>query len=93
MLRFPDGMRELLKAVAAANGRSMNAEIILRLQESIAQEDQAKLQTGQIAGLDDAINLATDLVRTLETARSKYRAEESAILDDLTHNERTGPAP
>lgn len=32
MLRLPDGMRDQIKAAAAANGRSMNAEIIHRLQ-------------------------------------------------------------
>ncbi len=32
MLRLPDGMRERLKAVAAANNRSLNAEIIARLE-------------------------------------------------------------
>ncbi len=34
MLRFPDGMRERLKEAAEANNRSMNAEIIARLQGS-----------------------------------------------------------
>lgn len=32
-LRFPDGMRDELKEVAKANGRSMNAEIIARLED------------------------------------------------------------
>jgi ParB-like chromosome segregation protein Spo0J len=31
MLRLPDGMRDTLKAAAKANGRSLNAEIVLRL--------------------------------------------------------------
>ena len=31
-LRFPDGMRDELKEAAKANGRSMNAEIIARLE-------------------------------------------------------------
>lgn len=35
MLRFPDGMREAIKRAAEANGRSMNAEIIHRLERSI----------------------------------------------------------
>ncbi len=33
-LRLPDGMRERLKEAAGANKRSMNAEIISRLQDS-----------------------------------------------------------
>lgn len=38
VLRFPDGMREHLKAAAKSNGRSMNAEIIDRLEHTIALE-------------------------------------------------------
>lgn len=35
IVRFPDGMRDELKELAAKNGRSLNAEIIVRLRESI----------------------------------------------------------
>lgn len=34
VLRLPDGMRDELKTVADQNGRSMNAEIIARIEES-----------------------------------------------------------
>lgn len=34
VLRFPDGMREMIKAAAEANNRSMNAEIVARLERS-----------------------------------------------------------
>lgn len=34
-LRFPDGMRDRLKEEAAMNGRSLNAEIIARLQSTL----------------------------------------------------------
>ena len=33
MLRLPDGLRRELKTAAKANGRSMNAEIIARIQD------------------------------------------------------------
>lgn len=33
MLRLPDGMRDRIKVVAEANGRSMNAEIVAALEE------------------------------------------------------------
>ena len=36
MLRLPEGMRDQVSASAAENGRSMNAEIVARLQESFA---------------------------------------------------------
>lgn len=38
MLRFPDGMRERLKDEAAKNKRSLNAEIIARLEDSFLSE-------------------------------------------------------
>lgn len=38
MLRLPDGMREQIKASANRNNRSMNAEIIQRLEWSFSME-------------------------------------------------------
>ncbi|NYS24604.1 Arc family DNA-binding protein [Rhodobacteraceae bacterium 2376] len=35
MLRFPDGMREAIRVAAESNHRSMNAEIVARLSESL----------------------------------------------------------
>lgn len=37
IVRFPDGMRDRLKDIAAANNRSLNAEIIARLERSFAE--------------------------------------------------------
>ncbi|WP_081545959.1 Arc family DNA-binding protein [Chromobacterium haemolyticum] len=36
MLRLPDGMREHIAELAKANGRSMNAEIVIRLVETFS---------------------------------------------------------
>ena len=36
IVRFPDGMRDRIRDEAAANNRSMNAEIIARLEASFA---------------------------------------------------------
>jgi plasmid stability protein len=44
MLRFPDGMRERLKQIAAENNRSLNAEIIARLETTLAGEQTAAKQ-------------------------------------------------
>jgi hypothetical protein len=35
IVRLPDGMRDAIAASAKANGRSMNAEIVYRLEESL----------------------------------------------------------
>ncbi|AWC21406.1 Mnt [Aminobacter sp. MSH1] len=39
IVRFPDGMRDRLKSAAEANNRSLNAEIVARLDTSLADED------------------------------------------------------
>lgn len=36
IVRFPEGMRDEIKSAAEANGRSMNAEIVARLEASLA---------------------------------------------------------
>lgn len=38
MLRFPDGLRDRIKVAAEANGRSMNSEIIARLEDTLITE-------------------------------------------------------
>lgn len=53
IVRFPDGMRDQLKALSKANSRTLNAEIIARLQASLdapviaaAQLAMAPVQAG-----------------------------------------------
>src|SRR5690606_16199802 len=58
-LRFPPGMRDRLKAAAIGNGRSMNAEIISRLEESFDPEVHKALHErgyllGAVEGLIEA---------------------------------------
>lgn len=36
IVRFPDGMRDMIRDAAAKNNRSMNAEIIARLEQSFS---------------------------------------------------------
>lgn len=38
IVRFPDGMRDRLKASGQAAGRSLNAEIVFRLEQSFRQQ-------------------------------------------------------
>lgn len=40
IVRFPDGMRDRIAEIAKENGRSMNAEIVARLEESLAKESE-----------------------------------------------------
>ena len=57
VVRFPDGMRDRIAAEAKANNRSMNAEIIARLEQSFAMsssgltESTAEMLSAQIKEL------------------------------------------
>lgn len=55
VVRFPDGMRDRLKDAAHDNGRSMNAEIVARLQQSFEPHTGME-EVGHLKGvLDSAI--------------------------------------
>lgn len=71
--RFPDGMRDKLKSLAAENNRSLNAEIVRRLEISLAADmlDDGPDVPGHNAHPDDtALQMARALVRRLEQQKS-----------------------
>ncbi|MGV2110158.1 Arc family DNA-binding protein [Agrobacterium salinitolerans] len=39
IVRFPEGMRDTIKAEAEKNGRSMNSEIIARISRTLIEDD------------------------------------------------------
>jgi plasmid stability protein len=63
MLRFPDGMRARLKDAAAENKRSMNAEIIARL--------EASFETG--SPLEESDSDLRAIRQSIEDLREAYR--------------------
>jgi hypothetical protein len=46
MLRFPEGMRQKLKALAALNRRSLNSEVIFHLDRALANETATEALVG-----------------------------------------------
>jgi len=65
VLRLPDGMRDRLKAEAEKNKRSLNAEIVARLEASLAPAPPM----GSLLGLgkDDAVVLTREEFERLQT--------------------------
>lgn len=53
ILRLPDGMRDAIAASAKANNRTMNAEIILRLQKSFAVDPPEARRNLPLVGQSD----------------------------------------
>ena len=84
-LRFPEGMRDQVKAAADQSGRSMNAEIIERLKESfvgapVSEEalvapDKARL-IAQTARDQLAITTRRFAIRTLNEAIASGKTKE-----------------
>lgn len=64
-LRFPNGMREQLKIVAKANGRSLNTEILDRIEKSFSDQN------------DDAIRR---LLQSLTNSQEQNRQLGDAML-------------
>lgn len=58
-LRVPAGMREELKKAAKVNGRSMNAEIIARLERFKAQQSNQQLDRME-KKIDRLVNRTTE---------------------------------
>lgn len=54
IVRFPDGMRDKIKALAKANRRSMNAEIIVAIEAGIAAGGKFGDQTPAAGNHTDA---------------------------------------
>lgn len=58
VVRFPEGLRDRIRKAADANGRSMNAEIIARLEKSLQDDDQfiPNELTSEVNSLRDQID-------------------------------------
>ena len=71
LVRFPDGMRDRISKAAKANSRSMNAEIVARLQASFEQ-GASSLTAEDITKLFDAHH--ERLLATLQEAVAAAKA-------------------
>ncbi|MDO9502148.1 Arc family DNA-binding protein [Falsiroseomonas sp.] len=71
IVRLPDGMRDRIAAAAKAGGRSMNAEIVLRLEQSFAEEKNAGTgDSGDLSKINDKL----DRIAYLQRAEKILRA-------------------
>jgi predicted HicB family RNase H-like nuclease len=70
MLRLPDGMRQRIADFAEAFGRSMNAEIVLRLEASFRADDLAEQK------------LVTDL-SIIDTVQTIMRESNDRLLEEV----------
>lgn len=69
-LRMPDELKEKIQERALKNGRSMNSEIIMILQEAVDEERKPK-------NIDELANLESDKFKELfmETIKKMYEGK------------------
>lgn len=82
-VRFPDGLRDRIKAAAEVNNRSMNAEIVARLEQSLAMDDRPSAKQMQIVALTHERMLVEEEIAALEAARKEAVNEGRAMLDAM----------
>lgn len=73
-VRLPDGMRDRIKAAADANNRSMNAEIVARL-DSTLRNDSAEVRTAfHLGGANYLLRLIGKALGDTEDGRAVMAA-------------------
>ena len=83
VVRLPDGMRERIADVARNHHRSMNSEIISRLEQSLFQE--GTLDSGPILHMDSA-ELSNSERELLQRFRQLSRRQQNALVALIAHD-------
>ena len=83
VVRLPDGMRERIADVARNHHRSMNSEIISRLEQSLFQE--GTLDSSPIMHMDSA-ELSNSERELLQRFRQLSRRQQNALVALIAHD-------
>ena len=83
VVRLPDGMRERIADVARNHHRSMNSEIISRLEQSLFQE--GTLDSSPIMHMDSA-ELSPPERELLQRFRQLSRRQQNALVALIAHD-------
>jgi plasmid stability protein len=83
VVRLPDGMRERIADVARNHHRSMNSEIISRLEQSLFQE--GTLDSSPIQQMDSA-ELSQPERELLQRFRQLSRRQQNALVALIAHD-------
>ena len=92
MLRLPDGMRDAIAEFAKQSGRSMNAEIVYRLQQSI-EEDQANtgsIQQMEFRIVDPSIGKGPQKIFNALDEMEKILLNTKKMLEDAERDDDVG---
>lgn len=83
VVRLPDGMRERIADVARNHHRSMNSEIIARLEQSLIQEDALG---DELSMRLDSPDLSLHERELLQRFRQLSRRQQNALVALIAHD-------
>ncbi|MCK9238177.1 MAG: Arc family DNA-binding protein [Thiopseudomonas sp.] len=83
VVRLPSGMRDRIAEVARNNHRSMNSEIIARMEQSLNQEEGVSLENGLRM---DSPELSIHERELLQHFRFLAQRQQNALLSLITHD-------
>ena len=83
VVRLPDGMRERISEVARDHHRSMNSDIIARLEQSLVQEGALDAES---AGTLDSSDLSLAERELLQRFRQLSRRQQNALVALIAHD-------
>jgi FtsZ-binding cell division protein ZapB len=83
VVRLPEGMRERIAGVARNHHRSMNSEIIARLERSLVQE--GGVQTDALLSLEIS-ELSSHEQELLQRFRQLTRRQQNALIALIAHD-------
>jgi len=78
-LRMPPELRDKLKSASEENHRSMNAEIVARLQESF----DTRLDQNTASALVDSLQQSLREVREMQEETKRHREEAERLLNQV----------
>ena len=101
-VRMPDGLREKIRLAAEANGRAMNTEIVMRLEQSFENDtlasNWAKLsndllssQRELVAEYEQALEERAVYQEALSKVRDRYKMVEDVAVTSLDRLKRLEP--
>ena len=99
-LRYPEALRRRLERAAKNSGRSMNTEIVERLEQSFRREDFEKLQDALNLGWLKIMDVVRDVTRQLPpstritpgnkgAANTRNDGDRFGVVNDGTRNKRS----
>jgi Arc-like DNA binding domain len=80
-IRVPDSLRDALIAIAEKNGRSLNAEVVARLQETMSEGDDFAKMKAELAELTKKVAAHEALLSVLAATAANVPIGEA--LDPL----------